>query len=216
MKNLEESVLKTLAYADVFNYPLKKDEVWRFLISRTSQSEPKVLRMLSACPKISQKGDFYFLKGRKKNVNLRKKKEGWSQKKIKIAKKTARWFKIIPWVKMVGVSGALAMSNAHKDDDIDFLIIAQKNRLWLTRLLVVLATEALGKRRRPNDKQFKDKICLNMFLAEDELAISQKERDLFSAHEVVQLKPIWERNNSYQKFIRKNQWVKKYLANWKV
>ena len=216
MKNFERSVLKTLAYADIFNYPLKKDEVWRFLISQTSQSEPKVLRVLSVCPKISQKGDFYFLKGREKNVSLRKKREKWSQKKIEIAHRVARWFKVIPWIKMVGISGALAMNNAHKNDDIDFLIITQKNRLWLTRLLVVLATEALGKRRRPNDKQFKDKVCLNMFLAEDKLTIPQKERDLFSAHEVIQLKPIWEKDDSYQKLIKRNQWVKKYLANWKI
>ncbi|MEK6845849.1 MAG: hypothetical protein AABY26_03765, partial [Nanoarchaeota archaeon] len=56
-------------------------------------------------------------------------------------------------------------------------------------------------------------ICLNMFVDEDHLEIPQKEQDLFSAHEVVQMKPLFDRENTYKKFLITNQWVKKYLQN---
>jgi len=54
-----------------------------------------------------------------------------------------------------------------------------------------------------------------MFLDESHLAVPKKEQDLFSAHEVCQLKPLWERNEIYQKFIETNRWAEKYLPNWK-
>jgi hypothetical protein len=105
------------------------------------------------------------------------------------------------------------MENVDKNDDIDLLIVTAKKRLWLTRVLAIFLTELLGCRRRPKDKQVADKICLNMFLDEDYLAVPKNEQDLFSAHEVVQFKLLWERDNCYQKFLKANLWVKNYLAN---
>jgi hypothetical protein len=107
------------------------------------------------------------------------------------------------------------MKNSDKDDDIDLLIVTKKNRLWLTRLLAVLLVELVARRRRPGEKDAKDKICLNMFLDETHLGVPPKERDLFSAHEVCQLKVLWERDNLYQGFLRNNQWTKEFLPNWK-
>ncbi|GAG00712.1 unnamed protein product [marine sediment metagenome] len=146
-------------------------------------------------------------------LELRKKKEKYSQKKLKIAKKTANFLKFIPWIKVIGITGALAMHNSDKDDDIDFLIITQRDRLWLTRLLIVFFLEILGKRRRPNDKKIKDKICLNMFLDEFTLSLSKTKRNLFTAHEIVQMSPIYNKDNTYERFLRANLWVKKYLPN---
>lgn len=116
---------------------------------------------------------------------------------------------------MVAVTGNLAMDNAEKNDDIDLLIVTARKRLWLTRLLTNFLVEIVANRRRPNDKEVKDKICLNMFLTEDHLKIPLKEQNLFTAHEVCQLKLLWQRKNSYQKFIQKNLWSQKFLPNWK-
>jgi hypothetical protein len=85
----------------------------------------------------------------------------------------------------------------------------------LTRLFSVFLVELTGKRRRPGDQKVKDKICLNMLLDESHLAIPEKERDLFSAHEVCQMKPLWEKERTYQKFLKANQWSQEFLPNWK-
>ena len=163
--------------------------------------------------KIGVKNDYYFLKGRKKIVSLRQKREKISLKKMQVARRTAKYLKLIPWVKMVGVTGALAMNNSDQDDDIDLLIVASRNRLWLTRLFSVLLVEVVAKRRRPGDKEVSDKICLNMFLDENHLDVLPRKKNLYTAHEVVQLRLIWDRNEVYQKFMDKNQWVADFLPN---
>ena len=212
---LKKAVLSTLAYADIFDYPLKKEEIWRFLLSDIRYQILDVSKGLKELPEVSQKNNFYFLKEREHLVLLRKKRERWSRKKLKIAKQVARCLKLIPTIKMVAVTGALAMENSNENDDIDLLIITSKSRLWLTRLLAVLLVELIAKRRHPADKEVKDKICLNMFLDEGHLEVPKKEQDLFSAHEVCQLKVLWDKNGIYQKFLKANLWSKKYLANWK-
>jgi len=212
---LKKAVLSTLAYADIFDYPLKKEEIWRFLLSDIRYQILDVSKGLKELPEVSQKNNFYFLKEREHLVLLRKKRERWSRKKLKIAKQVARCLKLIPTIKMVAVTGALAMENSNENDDIDLLIITSKSRLWLTRFLTVILLELVANRRHPADKEVKDKICLNMFLDEGHLEVPKKEQDLFSSHEVCQLKVLWDKNGIYQKFLKANLWSKKYLANWK-
>jgi len=214
---MRKAILQTLAYADIFDYPLTAEEIYKFLITPKSLSFSVLRKKLEeiACGDklIKKKGEYFFFKGRKRIILIRQKRRFWSKKKIKIAQKVSRWLKLIPWIKMIGVSGALSMENVDKNDDIDLLIVTSKKRLWLTRALVVFIMELLGCRRRPEDSQIADKICLNMFLDEDCLTVPKNEQDLFSAHEVVQLKPLWEKDDCYQKFLKANLWVKNYLAN---
>ncbi len=211
------AILKTLAYGDIFDYPLTRRQLYQFLIADKSVSFSlfkKVLSRIKANDKrISTNNNMFCFFGREEIIEERKKRKRLSKGKLKIARRVAGWLKIIPWVKMIGVSGALAMENADKNDDIDLLIITAKNRLWLTRLLVVFLVELVARRRRPKDVYVADKICLNMFLDEDHLALPKKEWDLFTAHEVCQLKLLWEKDKCYQKFLKANLWVKKYLAN---
>lgn len=213
---MRKAILKTLVYADIFDYPLTAKEIWRYLISEKKVKFEVIQKELPRVKKfVDSDGEYFFLKGRKKIVSIRKKRECWSKKKLEIAQRAAKWLRLIPTIKMVGVTGALAMKNAKEKDDIDFLIITAKKRLWLTRLLTVFLVEIVARRRRPNDANPRDKICLNMFLDEGNLAIPKNEQDLFSAHEVVQLKPLWEKDGIYKKFIKKNLWVKRFLPNWK-
>ena len=208
-QNLTSVIVRTVAYADIFDYPLKKTELFKYLLGNFKPTRFKLPSQVAV------KNSYYFLKGRDKIIKTRLDRERWSQKKIDLAKKTARQLRFIPWIKLIGVTGALAMNNAEENDDVDLLIVTIANRLWLTRLLVVMIIEISGRRRRPGDRQVKDKICLNMFLDENHLKVPLKEQDLYSAHEVCQLKPLEDKNNTYQKFINQNQWVKKYLPNWR-
>jgi predicted nucleotidyltransferase len=214
MAKEEKSLLQTLAYADVFDYPLTFEEIHCFLIGqKTTKSKVKALAEKSTL--VNCQDSFYFFKNRREIVSFRKKRKKWSQGKLIIAKQVAGWLKLIPSIKMIAVTGTLAMENSTEDDDIDLLVISRKNCLWLTRLFTVLLTELIAKRRRPKDKEFKNKICLNMFLDENHLRIPKQEQNLFTAHEVCQLKPLWQKEKIYQKFLKENQWVKQFLPNWK-
>lgn len=212
MTKINEAILRTLIYADLFDYPLTMEETWQFLIMSQSSKE-EVKKIYQDLKLTKERGGFYFLKGREKIVELRKKRQKWSQKKLKIVQKTAAFLKLIPWVKMVGLTGSLAILNSDKEDDIDILIVSTKKRLWLTRLLVIFLVSLVGQRRRPQDANVKDKICLNMFLDEEHLEVPTAEQDLFSAHEVNQMKLLWDKDKMYTRFLQGNQWVKKYLPN---
>ena len=50
-----------------------------------------------------------------------------------------------------------------------------------------------------------------MFISEDDLHIKKEEQDLYLAHEIVLMKPLFDRDNTYNKFIGENSWVKKFL-----
>jgi hypothetical protein len=209
----KKAILRTLAYADIFDYPLKEKEIWRFLISAKGCQLEEINQTIKKMPEIASKESFFFLKGRRKIVGLRKKRARYSQEKKKLARQIVNWLKFIPTIKLIGVTGALAMNNVNKKDDIDLFFITAKNRLWLSRGLIVTVLRLTGRYRRP--QRIKDMICPNMFLDESHLTMPRKEQNLFSAHEVCQLRPLWNKDGTYQKFLKANQWVKKYLPNWK-
>ena len=215
MIKLQKAILKTLSYADVFDYPLTLPELHHFLIGQKA-SINDLEKALTEIKEVTQNGRFFFLQKRPKIVQIRQKRFGWSQNKLKIAQKVAKYLKLISFIKMVAVTGNLAMSNTEEKDDIDLLIVTSQNRLWLTRLLTVFLVELAANRRHPKDQEVEDKICLNMFLAENYLQIPKKEQNLFSAHEVFQAKLLWERKRTHQKFLKANQWAQKYLPNWKA
>ena len=212
MTKINEAILRTLIYADLFDYPLTVEETWRFLLIKKSSKE-EIKKAYRDLKPTKEHDGFYFLKGREKIVGLRKKRQKWSQKKLTIAEKTAKSLKLIPWVKMIGITGGLAILNSDKNDDIDLLIVSAKKRLWLTRFLVTFLVSLVGKRRQPGETQVKDKICLNMFLDEEHLRVPKKEQDLFSAHEICQIRLLYDKDKTSARFFRENQWAKNYLPN---
>jgi hypothetical protein len=109
------------------------------------------------------------------------------------------------------------MDNAKKEDDIDLFFIVRRGTLWVTRLIVTIVSEWHGIRRHPGEEEVADKVCLNMFMTEDALLLPEAEQDLFAAHEVLQMTPLWSRGGVYRSFLRANAWVKSYLPHaWKV
>ena len=86
----------------------------------------------------------------------------------------------LPFVRMVAVTGALAVDNAPAGDDIDFLIVTTPGRVWLARALAVLMVR-LARLGRVG-------LCPNYVLADT--ALAQKRRDLYVAHDLVQMVPL--------------------------
>ena len=213
---IERSILKTLAYADVFQWPLSLQEL-RFKLQdlriENADLSPELEKLIQK-RKIERKNNLYFLFGKEFLVKKRLEREKWKEQKLKIAKKVASWLKVIPSILLAGVSGGLAVGNVSQDDDIDFFIICRRKTLWTTRFLATLLLDLMGKRRQPGSRFFKDKICLNMFVDEDGMVVPAKERDLYTAHEVIQMRPLWDRGVCH-KFMTVNDWVVNYLPNFK-
>jgi hypothetical protein len=214
--NMEKAILKTLVYADIFDYPLKVWEIHKWLIGKKASlpEVEKVLKRKGLTSCIKNQGDYYYLRGRKKIVEQRLAKERQSQRLMRQATFIARLFKLVPGVLLVGVSGNLAMENAGRFDDIDLFIITRKGSLWTVRAALLGILSFLDKRRaRGEQKELAaGKICLNLLVEEDNLV--QKNKDLYTAHEVLQMKVLWQRGKIYQKFLEENDWAFRFLPNW--
>lgn len=190
---LQPQASETLVYFDKYDYPLTKEE----------------LIFWSTRPLKLPNQEYFYLPGRSKLVSIRKKREKISKAKWKLAYGYGEQLKKIPFIKAVYVTGSLAMNNADVNDDVDLMLITAVNTLWITRGLINIFFWA--KRRMPGQKQAPDKLCINLWL--DESALHITSHDLYRAHEVLQAKLIWDRNNTGKRFLAANAWVKKFLPN---
>ncbi len=201
-----------VAYADIFDYPLTRGEMRLWCIKTKISPGAK----LPLPRHVEASGEYVFLEGRTRSTFQRKKRRQISKSKWRIARMVAKKLGYIPTIQLVGVTGGLAMDNARAKDDIDLFIITSAHTVWITRLLATLAVDAMGKRRKPGEVNVADRVCLNMFMGAEALGIAKKEQDLFAAHEVLQMVPLWERADAYRNFLGKNAWVEKFLPNaWK-
>ncbi|MCX6794054.1 MAG: hypothetical protein NTY06_03025 [Candidatus Gottesmanbacteria bacterium] len=190
-----DAIIATLAYADVFDYPLTHQEVllWFLYYPVHFTDIPKGI-----------------------GSRVKNKKAPWQTGKWAIASRASRWLSIVPTIQLVGVTGGLAMNNASRDDDIDLFFIVADGTLWVSRMMATLLMDILGLRRHPKDQQVANKVCLNMFMTESAMSLARHDRDCFTAHEVLQMAPLWEQKGTYRIFLRTNRWVARYLPNaWK-
>ena len=214
MGSSKKSILKTLLYSDIFDYPLSREEIWKFLISKNKEDKQNFLKYLSLKNHpFDHKNNFYCIKGRIEIIKERQNKEKYSLEKIKFAKKIIKKISLIPSVYFIGISGALAMKNSDKDDDIDLFVITAKNSVWTTRLITVIMLKCLKVYRERNGKSVSNKICLNMLIDDSMLSFSKDRNDLYTAHEIAQIIPIFNRNKTYERFINSNIWIKDFLPN---
>ena len=93
------------------------------------------------------------------------------------------------------------------------MVVTSADTLWLTRPLVILFLKALGLRRPTSlpehqSPRVSDKVCDNLWLDETALALPEVKRNLYTAHEVLQARPLFDRGNTHAKFILANPWTK--------
>ena len=164
----------------------------------------KRLEHLMELGMVNSREGFYFTKKRPDWITKRKKNNLRCQKIEKKALRRARLIAKFPFIRAVFFSGTFAKGVMTRSSDVDFFIITAPNRLWLARTLLILYKKIFLLNSR---KYF----CLNYFVAEGMLAI--EERNLFTATEIITMRPALGRN-LYELFLEKNQWVKKYYPNF--
>lgn len=128
----------------------------------------------------------------------------------RLVKRLSKRFKSILFV---GVTGSVAAGNPTKDSDIDLMIVTKSDRLWLTRLML-RAYIFFNKipHRRYGQKEKKDDFCFNLWLEEDCLKLPKNKRHLKNAMDLILMKVVLNKNNTYEKLIAENDWAKKYVA----
>lgn len=210
--NLNEAVIATLTYHDLFEYPLTLSQIYQFLVYKKTSIEKvkKSLEILKNQKRIEESKNLYFLKGHKFQLTVLNRRQKDSKSSLERAFFYAMLLSLAPTIKFVGISGALAMQNSDKDDDIDLVIISQKNKLYTARFFANLVLFPF--KRNPNTKKFARRACLNLFIDESNLKIEPQ--NIYMAHEIVQMRPLWDRDETYSRCLKANRWVSQYLPNW--
>lgn len=232
-----KNIYTTLAYYDGMDYPMTAFEAWKYLINvKCQMSQPKAGPPLAENVKsdleekrtltdvitglddyelrklIEEYQGFYFLRGRKDLVKKRISRNKIAVGKLKRLRKVAWFLRCVPFIRMIGVTGRLAMKHAEKSSDWDVLIVLKGGKIWTGRTLVTGFLHLIGKRRYAD--LIKDRICLNHFITDNSLEVATKEKfALFSAHEFSFVFPIFD-TGIFQKFQLQNSWIKDFEVNY--
>ena len=204
--DVADAILYTLVYADLFDYPLRTEEIHRYLTGNAatlSAVEEHLQQNGRLGELLGSTSSFWFLAGREHLVDLRRQREAFSLVLWQQAKRFGRLLAAIPFVRMVSITGSLAMNNVSSpDDDIDLLVVAAKNRVWLARGLTILIVRLA--------RLFGVELCPNYVIAEHRLEVG--EPSLYAAHEMAQLIPI-SGMDVYIRLLESNVWSVGYLPN---
>jgi len=181
--SLKDDIKKTIEYAESYHCRLTKEQIYGRLIS-------------------------------KNNYKLRITNYEFKHQKLDKAKNLAqilrRKFKNILFI---GVTGSVATEFPKKNDDIDLFIIVKRNTLWMTRFWVRFYIWKNGiPHRKYGKKEGKDEFCFNMWLDEDALLLPKNRQILRNAVDMVLMKPVLNKNKTYEKFLKANDWAKRFVA----
>jgi hypothetical protein len=201
----ELSIIKALAYFDIFNYPLTPEEIYNFLEKPVEMEVVMAtLFQLVEEKRIFRFGSFYSLQS---DPALRSRRTTGNHKAealLKTAYKVGGFLYQFPFVRGIGISGSLSKNFADQDTDIDFFIITRTNRLWIARTLMHLfkkLTFITGHQHW---------FCMNYYI--DEAALDIEEKNIYTAIEIATLIPVCG-NGTIDAFFRSNNWTSCYLPN---
>ena len=201
----QKHVLKTLLYFDVFNYPLKFDEVFENMPVTISKEDLRDdLQCLIEEDFIKEDQGFYLLSSSSSNSITRRLKG--NAKALETMHKAYRYSKKIasfPFISGVCISGGLSKNYYDEHSDIDYFIITKPNRLWLCRTLFVLYYKTLSEKEKNN-------YCLNYYISEADLLIPDKND--FVATELAYLLPTVN-YPVYKRILKENNWYKTKFLN---
>lgn len=193
----------TFKYSAFFGSRLTLKQLHHWLISSNHYTLLQLKKSLSRFPQLKKQTIL-------SSVSLKQKKT--YTEKISSLQPFLNLLKFFPTIRFVGLTGSLAILNSTPDDDIDLLIITSPNSLWLTRLflfpfLLFFNRRHPGKPHRPND------LCLNLWIDQSHLTLLLPKQNLYTAHELLQMKPLFNRGQTYSKLLLSNSWASQYLAN---
>jgi len=203
--DIKENILATLAYFDIFNYPLTAGEIYLFLKNKYGHEEYEfALKCLTGNRSIYQFSNFYTLKNDYSLIARRCEGNKRAAGLIKVAGKVSDILIRFPYVRAIAISGSLSKNFADENSDIDLFIITAKNRLWIARTLM----HAFKKLTFLVNKQ--DYFCMNYYIDEEQLEIVEK--SIYTAIEIVTLIPL-QGDSVIENFYSANAWTREFLPN---
>jgi len=201
----QQSVVRTLLYYHIFDFPLTAAEILRFSNHPWDglADVEHAVRELVELSLIGTDRGFHYV-GEDSHVEERVVDQARAREALPRAERWSRFISRFPYVRGVAVSGTLSKGVMKEGDDLDYLVFTEPDRVWLCRLLL------MGfKKLVLFDSHHR--FCINYLLAADRLSIP--DRDVFTATEIAWLLPAVN-PSIFGQFLDANSWVLDYFPNW--
>ena len=204
--SLRRDIIRTLAYYDIFSYPLTATEVYHNLRDNHTSLEEvqEELEKLSANQVLHRKREFYLLNNNDTYIKRREKGNVLAKKRLKTAQSVSRFISRFPFIRGILLSGSISKGFMEEDSDIDYFVITHPNRVWFSRLMLMLFKKIFLF----NSKKI---FCINYFVDSENLEIQEK--NVFTATELVTLLPTFG-TEMYERLYEKNIWMKQFYPNF--
>ncbi|MFA6447599.1 MAG: hypothetical protein WCW31_05105 [Patescibacteria group bacterium] len=225
MTSEEETIIRTLAFHAAWGYAPTRIQLLNALdqgesdqILEKAEISEALSSLLSNKIISEETGRLSLLKfadqiqsGREKEISF--------PRKLKKARKVARFLGMLPWVRAIFLCNTAALGQTADKGDLDFFIIARQGAIWRTRLASVLPFMLMGD--RPGAKNVVDPVCLSFFVSDSDLDLSSRmlEQDdpyfrfwflyLLPLKEDGALQELWNANSS---ILRRHPFAKQWLA----
>ncbi len=206
ISSLGKSIIKTLAYYDIFDYPLNLAEIYQNLGTNSVNLSDIQYEIEYLCNAglTFEKNNFYLLRNNPNFISRRLDGNRLAEKKLNSAYRMTKFISKFPYVRAVLLSGSISKGYMEADSDVDYFIITHPNRLWVTRLLLMLFKKTFLLNSR---KVF----CINYFVDTETLEIEEK--NIFTATELATLIPTYGKE-LYDELYKKNSWIREFYPNF--
>lgn len=201
LSSINQSILKTIIYFDCLDRAVTAVEVYRYLV-RLNREGLRPCHFLDVCTAlapegllcrahIAEKNGYYMLKGREQLYEERIERLKVADAHWKKMQRVAKWFALVPYVRLVMGSGSLGMQHMTSGSDLDVLVVMRHGRIWTGRFLLTILMHSLGVRRYST--HIAGRVCLNHYITDASLHIPF--HSLYNAMTYAHLVPIYERIN---------------------
>lgn len=220
MNKLEKNILLTLIFFGILQKSLTEREFYELLWQKETNFNEfkKALQKLVKAGKIEKSDKYYYLPGNKNIITKIVKKEALSKKYWREAKKVIKLLARAPFVKMIAVSGSLALENVNKNSDIDLVILSDKKHLRLTRDITIVMLAMLKRLVRQCSSKIKFGPDIFMDFRNSSLESVAEGflgfRRMYSVYLTALAKPVYIKKNAHLSYQKNNNWLKHYLPNF--
>lgn len=197
---VSRAIQRTIRYADFFDQAVSAEEILRYLDVPASRLAVRLSLQRHAGARWRTRDGLYCLPGREALFMQTRRKRARSARQWRRARFWARVIAHLPFVRMLAVTGSLAVNNLERDGDIDYFVVCEHRRVWTTRLFiigVVRLAHLLG-----------DVLCPNYLVSSASLLI--RDQNLFTARELAQMVPLFGAD-FYARMMALNTWALAYL-----
>lgn len=226
---LIQAAVATVAFFDVFDYPLTLEEISNRMIG--ALAPPDRLRGVLAAahgvaagaspppvPLIVLCDGFYVLPGREHLAALRAAGQAHHNRLLTRVRRAARLFSLVPFVRSVFLCNRLAMAQADATSDIDVLVVVRRGHLFFVRAVLLGIFHLFGLRR--HGARVAGRFCFSFMIDDAHLDLSTYARDddVYFAAWTLLLQPIYDArgggsHDARHDMLRANSWIQSFFPH---